>query len=203
VENVIEVSNATTTINDMTYNKLKSSLISILVSQSIRMGDFVLASGRRSSYYIDARKTTMSAAGLEIIGKLGLLSIRNLEWQASAVGGLTLGADPVAYAIALASRHDPPTLDAFTVRKASKDHGTGQLIEGCFVPGTSVVVVDDVFTTGGSALRAVQAIRAAGATPVGVLAVVDREEGGLEAIRETGVPAQAMVTVRDLGIVPT
>jgi orotate phosphoribosyltransferase len=177
-------------------------LIDLLMSRSIQVGDFVLSSGRRSSYYIDARRTTMSASGLEIIGKLGLLSIRDLGWQASNVGGLTLGADPVAYAIALASRHDPPTLDAFTVRKEPKVHGTGQLIEGCFARGTSVVVVDDVFTTGGSALQAIRAVRAAGGTPVGVLAVVDRQEGGLEAIRETGLPAQAMVTVRDLGIEP-
>ena len=186
----------------MTDNKLLSQLIELIKQRSVRHGDFVLSSGRRSSYYIDARKTTMSAAGLQVIGQLALQRIRSLGWQADAVGGLTLGADPVAYAIALASQSVPPPLDAFTVRKEAKAHGTSQLIEGCFEKGARVVVVEDVFTTGGSALRAIDAVGSAGGVTVGVLGVVDREEGGLAAIRRTGIPAEALLSIRDLGLQP-
>jgi orotate phosphoribosyltransferase len=186
----------------MSIDGLTESLVRLLKTNSVQRGEFVLSSGRRSSYYVDARRTTMSAAGLDLIGRLGTVWIRELGWKASGVGGLTIGADPVAYAIALASRESPPILDAFTVRKEPKAHGTGQLIEGCFAPGSHVVVVEDVLTTGGSALRAIEAVRAAGGVPVGVLGVVDREEGGLAAIRERGIPARAMVSIRELGIGP-
>ncbi len=189
----------TTTID----GKLKSSLVATLKERSVKIGDFTLASGKKSTYYVDARRTTMSAAGLDYIGQLGLAIIRAQGWSAVSVGGLTLGADPVAYAIAVASRRSPPVLDAFTVRKEAKGHGTGRLIEGAFEEGSSVVVVEDVFTTGGSALKAVDAVRAAGGTVIGVLGVVDRMEGGIEAIRKAGIPAEALVTIRDLGITPT
>lgn len=144
----------------------------------------------------------MSAAGLQIIGLLGLAAIREAKWQPDLVGGLTLGADPVAYAIALASRADPPSIDAYTVRKEVKAHGTGRQIEGCFRPGAQVVVVEDVITTGGSALRAIEVLVAARANVVGVVAVVDRLEGGRKAIEEAGYPVRALVTLEDLGIEP-
>jgi orotate phosphoribosyltransferase len=187
----------------MNTNDLKADLIKLIKMRSLQQGDFTLSSGKRSSYYIDARTTTMSAAGLELIGRLGLDVLRRNAWKADGIGGLTLGADPVAYAIALASRRDPPELDAFSVRKEAKSHGTAKLIEGCFRPGTRAVVVEDTFTTGASALRAVEAVRAAGGEVVGVLGVVDREEGGLAAVRDTGLAAEALVTIRDLGIDPT
>jgi orotate phosphoribosyltransferase len=166
----------------------------------LRIGDFVLASGRRSPYYIDARKTTMSAAGLKQIGCLGLELIRRAGWRADAIGGLTLGADPVAYAVSMASIDAPPPMDAFTVRKEAKSHGTGQLIEGSFASGMSVVVAEDVITTGGSAIRAIEAVAAAGGKVSGVLAVVDREEGGREAIERLGYPVQALARVSQLAI---
>ena len=142
----------------------------------------------------------MSAGGLDLIGRFGLAMLRQLGWNADVVGGLTLGADPVAYALALASLGDPPTLDAFTVRKEAKTHGTSQLIEGCFEPGARAIVVEDVFTTGSSALRAVDAVRAAGGIVVGVLGVVDRLEGGIAALRKAGLAAEALVTIKDLGV---
>ncbi len=157
-------------------------------------GEFTLASGEQSSWYIDARMATMSAEGLRLIGTLGLDAIRRSGWNASAVGGRTMGADPVAYAIALASTSAPPVLDAFSVRKAAKGHGTGRRIEGNFAPGSAVVVVEDVITTGGSALQAIEAVREAGGTVVGVLAVVDREQGGSGRIAATGVPVVSLVT---------
>jgi orotate phosphoribosyltransferase len=109
-----------------------------------------------------------------------------------------LGADPVAYAIARASVDAPPAMDAFTVRKQAKTHGTGRRIEGVFVPGARTVVVEDVITTGGSALEAVAAVRAEGGKVVGVLAVVDREEGGRAAIEAAGLPVRALVTLTQL-----
>jgi len=175
-------------------------LVALLEQRSLELGSFTLASGRQSSYYIDARRTTMSAAGQLLIGRLGLSEIRQAGWDAHVVGGLTLGADPVAYAIAGASSNVPPELDAFTVRKEPKDHGRGQQIEGCFRPGARVVVVEDVVTTGGSALKAIEVVTAAGGEIVGVLAVVDREEGGRATVEQAGYPMLTLVTLTQLGI---
>lgn len=168
----------------------------------MRRGDFTLASGRRSAYYIDARRTTMSGEGQALIGALGLARLVARRWRPAAVGGLTLGADPVAYAVAAAAHHAGVPVDAFTVRKQSKTHGTGRRIEGCFAPGSSVVIVEDVITTGQSALAAAAAVRAEGGTVVGVLAVVDREEGGRAAIEAAGYPVEVLVTARELGLEP-
>jgi len=180
----------------------KVQLVQLLRDKSVDIGQFTLASGRRSSYYIDARRTTMSAQGLELIGELGLAAIRRAGWEAGLVGGLTLGADPVAYAISRASREAPPELDAFTVRKEAKRHGKGRRIEGCFAPGGSVVIVEDVVTTGQSALKAIEAVSGAGADVVGVLAVVDRAEGGRQAIEAAGHSLEVLVSLADLGLPP-
>jgi orotate phosphoribosyltransferase len=173
-------------------------LVSLLRARSVQHGEFVLSSGRRSRYYIDCRRTTMHAEGLVLIGELGLAAIRALDWRCDAVGGLTLGADPVAYAIAAASLTHPPAVHAFTVRKAAKDHGAARRIEGCFEPGMSVVVVEDVITTGASALSAAAAIQAEGGMVTGVLSVVDREEGGRDAIERAGFPVHSLVAVATL-----
>lgn len=173
-------------------------LIALLRERSLKTGDFLLSSGKRSSWYIDCRRTTMHAEGLALIGELGLSLIREAGWAADAVGGMTLGADPVAYAIALASLRRPPALHGFTVRKAAKDHGTGRRIEGCFEPGASVVVVEDALTTGGSALAAISAVRAEGGRVSGLLVVVDRGEGGREAVAEVGVEVRALVEAGEL-----
>ena len=185
---------------DKSQRHSHAQLVALLEQRSLELGSFTLASGRQSSYYIDARRTTMSAAGQRLIGRLGLSEIRQAGWDAHIVGGLTLGADPVAYAIARASSSEPPELDAFTVRKEPKDHGKGQQIEGCFRPGARVVVVEDVVTTGGSALQAIDVVTTAGGTIVGVLAVVDREEGGRAAVEQAGYPMLTLVTLTQLGI---
>ncbi|HEV8445761.1 MAG TPA: orotate phosphoribosyltransferase [Gemmatimonadaceae bacterium] len=164
----------------------RNDLITLLATRSAKRGNFTLASGRQSSLYIDARITTMSPDGLALIGPLGLEAIREAGWQADSVGGLTLGADPIAYAIAYASATTGAPVRAFTVRKEAKSHGTGRLIEGPFRPGDSVVVIEDTITTGSSALRAIDAVSAGGGSIVGVLALVDREEGGREAIEAQG-----------------
>jgi orotate phosphoribosyltransferase len=184
------------------YYYLRNTLKDLLVSRSVRQGDFVLSSGRRSSFYIDARLTTMSGDGLAVIGGLGLDRLAVRGWTPRAVGGLTLGADPVAYALALTARRRGQLLDAFTVRKQPKEHGTGKRIEGCFAAGYPVVVVEDVLTTGSSAREAIGAVEREGGHVLGVLAVVDRQEGGREAIERAGYVVEVLLTAADLGLEP-
>ena len=176
----------------------RGTLVRLLAQRSVRRGRFTLASGRESSHYIDARLTTMSPEGLAVIGPLALSSIRRHGWAADAVGGLTLGADPIAYAIALASVNTPPLVRAFTVRKEAKQHGTGRLIEGPMREGDRVVVIEDVITTGASALRAAEAVQRAGASISGVLALVDREEGGRGIIEAQGFAVVCLATISEL-----
>jgi len=175
----------------------------LLLERSVRHGDFVLASGQRSSFYIDCRLTTMSAEGQDLIGRLGLAAIRGAGWSPTAVGGLTMGADPVAYAIAAASWAGGSAIDAFSVRKDAKEHGMARTIEGNFRPGDAVVVIEDVITSGGSARKAIDALTAAGGQVLGVLAVVDREQGGREALEAAGVPVVPLTTASLLGLGPT
>lgn len=184
------------------YYYLKNTLKDLLLTRSVRRGDFVLASGRRSSFYIDARLTTMSSDGLAVIGGLGLDRLAARGWTPRSVGGLTLGADPIAYALALTARSRGQSLDAFTVRKQLKDHGTGKRIEGCFAAGYPVVVVEDVLTTGRSALDAVSAVESEGGQVLGVMAVVDRQEGGREAVEKAGYLVEAFIAAADLGLTP-
>ena len=173
-------------------------LLTLLAERSARRGHFTLASGRQSTLYIDARLTTMSPDGLALIGPLGVRTLDAAGWHVDAVGGLTLGADPVSYAVAYASTMAGTPIRSFTVRKEAKTHGTGRLIEGPFREGDRVAVVEDVITTGGSALRAAQAVRAAGGEVVGVLALVDREEGGREALEGAGLPVIALAQASDI-----
>lgn len=173
-------------------------LTALLAERSSKKGHFTLASGRESQFYIDARLTTMSPEGLSLIGRLGLSTIQQSGWRVDAVGGLTLGADPIAYAISYASANSMHPLRAFTVRKEAKGHGTGKLIEGPFRAHDHVVVIEDVITTGGSALRAIEAIRSAGGTVSGVLAIVDRQEGGREALAAAQVPVITLTTAGDI-----
>jgi orotate phosphoribosyltransferase len=177
-----------------------ASLRRLLLERSVQRGNFVLASGQRSSYYIDCRLATMSGEGMVLIGRMGLEAIRKAGWHPDSVGGLTMGADPVAYAIAAASFGTGLAVDAFSVRKESKDHGTGRLIEGNFKPGHSVVVVEDVITSGGSARKAMTAIEGAGGTVLGVLAVVDREEGGRGTLEQDGRRVVSLTTATELGL---
>lgn len=178
----------------MSIYKLKE----LLTERSVKRGKFILASGKASSIYIDARLTTMSPEGMVLIGKLGLETIALNQWKCDSIGGLTLGADPVAYAISHTSASLPKPLRAFTVRKEAKMHGTGRLIEGPFRNGDQVVVVEDVITTGNSALQAIAAIQKEGGTIAGILAVVDREEGGRKAIQAKGFEVSALVSLGSL-----
>ena len=176
----------------------RDRLVALLAERSARRGQFTLASGRQSTLYIDARLTTMSPEGLALIGPLGLAALEDAGWNVQSVGGLTLGADPVSYAVSYASMLAKRPVRAFTVRKEAKQHGTGRLIEGPFRAGDRVAVVEDVVTTGGSALRAIEAVRAADGIVAGVLAVVDREEGGREAIEAAGVEVVALARANEI-----
>jgi orotate phosphoribosyltransferase len=172
----------------------------LLLERSVRRGDFTLSSGKRSSYYIDCRLTTMSAEGMVLVGRLGLSEIVAMGWLPKAIGGLTMGADPVAYAIAAASFGTDFQINAFSVRKEAKAHGTGQRIEGNFAAGDEVVVVEDVITTGGSAEQAIATVVSAGGIVLGVLAVVDREEGGREVLERAGRRVVCLTTATELAL---
>ncbi len=176
------------------------SLRRLLLERSVERGEFVLASGRRSSYYIDCRRTTMSAEGMVLIGRMGWEAIARAGWKPVGVGGLTMGADPVAYAIAAASHGSAHPVNAFSVRKQTKSHGTGRLIEGNFQSGDAVVVVEDVITSGESAVRALSTVQEAGGRVLGVLAVVDREEGGRDSLEARGHRVVTLTTASELGL---
>lgn len=176
----------------------RERLRDLLMERSVKRGDFVLASGARSSYYVDCRTTATSAEGQALIGGLGLASIRSGDAVPDSIGGLTLGADPIAYAIAHASWLAGHPVDAFTVRKQPKEHGTGKRIEGSFTAGDRVLVIEDVITSGGSALQACDAVEFEGGTVIGVLAVIDREAGGRERIESRGYAVTALFRISEL-----
>jgi orotate phosphoribosyltransferase len=168
----------------MSLDQDRSQLRDILNLLSIRRGDFVLASGKRSSVYIDARVTTCHARAMPPIGRLFLSRMAERGWQPAAVGGMTLGADPIVIAVARESAGTPNPVDAFLVRKEAKGHGMRKQIEG-LPEGTGaidVVIVDDVCTTGDSTIKAIQAAREAGLNVLGAICLVDREQGAREAI---------------------
>lgn len=162
----------------------RERLAGILRQVSVRRGEeFVLASGRRSNVYVDARLTTLRAEAMPLIGRLFLAKMRDRGWKPAAVGGLTMGADPVVAAIARESLETDHPVNAFIVRKETKKHGLQRRIEGLSEAGPlDVVVVEDVATTGGSAAKAIEACREAGLRVLGAIALVDREEGAAETI---------------------
>jgi orotate phosphoribosyltransferase len=176
----------------------RDRLRELLAERSVRLGDFTLASGARSSYYIDARRTTMSAEGQFLTGKVCRDALAASGLSVTHVGGLTMGADPVAYAIARESFVEGRPLDAFSVRKQAKLHGTGQRIEGGLPEGSRCLVIEDSMTSGGSALEAIAAVEAHGCTVAGVLTLVDREEGARARLESRGYPLIAVFTGPEL-----
>ena len=176
----------------------RDQLITLLINRSVRRGQFTLASGTSSTVYVDARMTSMSPEGLSLIGRLGLSEIRRAHWKVDAIGGMTLGADPIAYAISYTSYLRPPLLRAFTVRKETKNHGATKLIEGPINADDHVVIIEDVITTGLSALRAIEAVQKAGAIISGVLAVVDRESGGSQMLEAKGYPVISLTRLSEI-----
>jgi orotate phosphoribosyltransferase len=164
----------------------RQELLRLLATKSFRLGEFKLASGGTSDYYIDCRATTLDARGAQLTGQVLLDEIRERCWAAQAIGGLTMGADPIVIAVAVTSG----LLNGFLVRKAEKQHGTGQRIEGFREKGARVIVVDDVCTTGGSTVQAIDAAREFGFEVVGVMCLVEREEaGGRINVEKAAAPA--------------
>src|SRR5208283_892151 len=152
----------------------RQDLLGLLAHKSFRLGEFKLSSGGTSDYYIDCRTTTLDARGARLTGEVFWEEIQRRGWKAQAIGGLTMGADPIVVAVAVVSGE----LHGFLVRKAEKQHGTGQRIEGFREKGAPVVIVDDVCTTGASTIQAIEAAREFGFEVVGVMCLVEREEAG-------------------------
>jgi orotate phosphoribosyltransferase len=167
-------------------NAARQKLLSTLAHKSFRLGEFKLSSGGTSDYYIDCRTTTLDAKGSRLTGEVFLEEIRNRGWKVRAIGGLTMGADPIVVAASVVSGE----LDGFLVRKAEKQHGTGQRIEGFREKGAPVVIVDDVCTTGASTVQAIEAAREFGFEVVGVMCLVEREEAnGRPNVEKAAAPA--------------
>lgn len=177
-----------------TYDQLKK----MLLEKSVRTGDFTLASGKKSDLYIDCRVTALDPVGARLIGQLGWATARERihsdGLKIDAIGGMTMGADPISLAVGMISamEHPEEMIQVFNIRKEPKGHGRGKQIEGNFNEGDSVIVVDDVITTGGSTLQAIDAIERAGGIVKFALVLVDREEGGRAAIEARGVPVVSL-----------
>lgn len=179
---------------------MKDRLLELLRTHSYKEGDFVLASGKRSSFYVDVRRTALTAEGATLIGELLLDLVGAAGWECGGIGGMTLGADPLTTAVGIASWRRGAPVSSFIVRKEAKGHGGGRQIEaaGTLEPGSKVVVLDDTVTTGGSTIKAIDALRDAGFEVVGAACIVDRCEGGAEALQAAGVPLRALFTLADL-----
>jgi orotate phosphoribosyltransferase len=178
---------------------MKKELIQLLCRKSFKYTEtpsFKLVSGRMSRFYVNCKPTTLSARGMFLTGHLMFTAIR--DSGASAVGGLTFGADPIAMATAFASELEGKPLNAFSIRKTQKDHGIVKWVEGDIQLGEKVVVIDDVATTGGSTIKAIERARAEGLEVVRAVVLVDRQEGGLENIRGHVAAASAIITRDEL-----
>ena len=178
----------------------RDELKRLLLEKSVRTGEFTLSSGKTSDLYVDCRVTSFDSRGARLIGEVGWAAVRDKlasdGLQADAIGGMTLGADPISLSIGVESARQEPDrfLQVFTVRKEAKRHGASKRIEGNFNPGDSVVVVEDTITTGGSTLKAIDAIEAEGGRILFVFVLVDREEGGRAALEERGLEVLPLFT---------
>lgn len=176
----------------------RRALIDLIAAEAVFHGDFTLSSGKKATYYVDMRKLTLDHRAAPAIGRLVLDAVRDLD--VDAVGGLTLGADPIANAVMHASVAGGTPVDAFVVRKEPKDHGRGRQIEGAEVAGARVVIVEDTSTTGGSPLKAAEVAAAAGAEIVAVVTVVDRKTGAQAAVEAAGYEWRSIIDLDDLGL---
>ena len=171
-------------------NGAREQLLKLLAANSFRLGDFTLSSGIKSDYYIDCRTTTLHAHGAELTGRVFLDLFRAQGWTPAAVGGLTMGADPIVVSVSVISAQQGAPVHGFLVRKAEKAHGMGRRIEGFQEKGANVVIVDDVCTTGSSTINAIEAAREFGFNIVGVACLVEREEArGRPAVEKAAAPA--------------
>lgn len=177
-----------------------SALIQIVREKALQLGEFKLASGKLSKYYLDCRKVTLHSRGANLIAEGMLTLMKNA--MPDAVGGMAIGADPITAAIITVAGQRGEELRGFIVRKEAKQHGTGRDVEGPVNAGDRVVIVEDVVTTGGSALAAIEKAEAAGLKVTGVLGIIDRLEGGAAAFAAKGYALQTLLTIRDFGLEP-
>ncbi|MEJ3403259.1 orotate phosphoribosyltransferase [Rathayibacter sp. YIM 133350] len=178
---------------------MRAQLIDYISAEAVFHGDFTLTSGKKATYYVDLRKVSLDHRVAPLIGKVMIETIAGIP-DVAAVGGMTMGADPVAAAILHQGAAQGLRYDAFVVRKEPKDHGRGKQVEGPDLAGKRVIVLEDTSTTGGSPLKAIAALRAIGAEVVAVAVVVDRDTGAREVIEAEGVPYLYAIGLDDLGL---
>jgi orotate phosphoribosyltransferase len=176
----------------------RDALIGLVRTKALKFGDFTLASGKKASYYLDCRQITLDSRGAQLIGA-GMLDLLAADMP-NLVGGMAIGADPITAAILTLAGVGGKPLRGVMVRKEAKQHGTGKLVEGPFAPGESLVIVEDVVTTGGSSLLAIQRCEEVGLKVKRVLAIIDRLEGGREAFAARGYELTTLFTIKDFGI---
>jgi orotate phosphoribosyltransferase len=179
----------------------REALRELIREKALRFGDFTLASGRKASYYLDCRQVTLDAQGARLIGE-GMLDLLG-ESLPDLVGGMAIGADPITAAILTLAGMQGLPLRGVLIRKEAKQHGTGRLVEGPYREGDSIAIVEDVVTTGGSSLLAIERCEAVGLKVTRVLAIIDRLEGGREAFAQRGYELTSLFTIEDFGIQPT
>ncbi|MCE5267200.1 MAG: orotate phosphoribosyltransferase [Planctomycetaceae bacterium] len=179
----------------------KQALIALVREKALKFGQFTLASGRKATYYLDGKQVTLDAAGAKLVAE-GLLDLLAANGMPDAVGGMSIGADPITAAVITMSAVRGTPLLGFMVRKESKGHGTNRYVEGPVQPGQTAVIVEDVVTTGGSSLQAIERAEAFGLKITGVLAIIDRMEGGSQAFTQHGYKFDSLLSIRDFGIEP-
>jgi orotate phosphoribosyltransferase len=177
-------------------------LISLVETKALKRGTFRLASGREASFYLDAKQVVLDAHGAMLVGRAILERLRSLGPLPAAVGGMSIGADPITSAVITMAGVEGLPLKGFMVRKEPKDHGTKKYVEGPVEPGQRVVIVEDVTTTGGSSLLAIDRVHEFGLVVERVVTVIDRLAGAKDAFAARGIPLESLVTIRDLGIEP-
>ena len=178
----------------------RQQLIDLFRERALKFGDFTLASGQKSSYYLDGKQITLSSAGLRLVGE-GLLDLLD-DVEFDAIGGMSIGADPIIGSVLTVAAQRGRSLSGFLVRKEAKGHGTQRFVEGPVQPGSKVVIVDDVVTTGGSSVLAVDRIQEFGCDVVQVVGIVDRMQGGAANFAARGLSFRSLLTVEDFGISP-
>jgi orotate phosphoribosyltransferase len=179
-----------------------SDLLALIGERAVRRGRFQLASGREASFYIDAKQVVLDSRGAMLVGRAILERLRAAGPLPDAVGGMSIGADPITAAVVTMAGVEGIPLKGFMVRKEPKGHGLQRFIEGPVTPGQRVVIVEDVVTTGGSSLLAIERAVEFGLVVERLVTVIDRLAGGSEALSAKGIPLESLVTIRDLGIDP-
>ena len=179
----------------------RDALAALIRQKALRFGEFTLASGKKASYYLDCKHVTLDPAGARLVAE-GILDLLAQGQLPKAIGGMAIGADPITASVVTMSAVRGTPITGFMIRKESKGHGTDQYVEGPVRPGDEVVIVEDVVTTGGSSLAAIERAEAFGLKVTRVIGIVDRMEGGAQTFAQRGYPFSSLFTIRDFGLTP-